>query len=383
MTLTAAADLFNVEAIVDEAHRLEPDAEYFEYLDGVDVYCDSLEREAGCTPEGRVATYNGLVRSLVNQARIRRNMRQHPEIASLSVGRPVFIIGFPRTGTTLLHNVLAQNPDLRCPNLWELMNPAGPRDAAQQEETANQTQDYVEWYYRSAPRMSMVHPMDARRPDECQRLLGNAFRTPIYWIRHDVPTYAEWFVRQDLTSAYEFHKTQLKNILWRLPGSVPVLKDPFHIWNLDALVKAYPTARYIFLHRNPAVSVLSTCRLAEVARCACSDRSDPIGIGRFWLDHIERALARLPETRRAAMADKPTLDILYSDLTRDTIGTVKRICSFLEVPFTDEAARRTQAFLTENPLQKQGVQTYTAEEFGLDRNELDERFSAYRREYGL
>jgi hypothetical protein len=388
MTAVAAAaapsveELFDADSIVEEAQRREPDAgRSFDYLDGLEALCDSLSREARCTYEGAVATRAGLVQSLVNQVLIRRHMHEHPEIASRSVGRPVFIIGLPRTGTTMLHNVLAQHPDLRCPNLWELMNPAGSRDSAEQQKAADAAQEYVEWYYRSAPRMRMVHPMDARRPDECQRLLTNAFRSPIFWIRFNVPSYAEWFLQHDLSRAYEFHRTQLKNILWRIPGDVPVLKDPFHIWNLDALARAYPEARYIYLHRDPADGVASTCCLAEVCWGARSERVDRHEVGRFWLDHIERMLNRLPEVRRAV--DKPILDIRYQDLTRDTFGTVQRICDFIDVPMTHEAAHRVRAFLTENPLRKHGSYTYTAEEFGLDRGELSERFAAYRREYGV
>jgi hypothetical protein len=129
--------------------------------------------------------------------------------------------------------------------------------------------------------MPVVHPMDARRPDECQRLLGNAFRTPIFWLRHDVPSYAVWFLRQDLTRAYAFHRTLLQNILWRIPGAVPVLKDPFHISNLEALAKVYLAGRFIFLHRDAAVSVVSTCKLAQVCRGGRSARQDPKSIGRF------------------------------------------------------------------------------------------------------
>jgi len=310
-------------------------------------------------------------------------MREHPEIASQPIGRPVFIIGLPRTGTTLLHNALAQHPDLRCPNLWELLNPAGPRDPAQHQQLMQQAEAYVEWYYRSAPRMRVVHPMDAQRPDECQRLLGNAFRTAIYWLRYNVPSYAAWLVEQDFTRAYQYHQTLLRNILWRIPGQTPVLKDPFHIWHFEALARVYPTARYVFLHRDPVVSVASTCSLSEICRSARSDHIDRREIAGFWLPQIHRALTRFSVVRRAAIPDSAGLDVRYDDLTRRPLETLQRICAFIEAPVTEEATRRFRAFLTENPLQKHGVHTYTAEDFGLNRGELIERFAGYRDEYGL
>lgn len=384
MTTVSVDDAFRVDAIVEEARRLEPDGgEPFAFLDGLEALCDSLEREAGCSPQGRLATHNGLVHGLVTQARVRRNLREHPEIAAQPVGRPVFVIGLPRTGTTFIHNALAQHPGLRCPNLWELRNPAGPRDPTTYEAAADAAQAYVEWYYASAPRMRIVHPMDARRPDECQRLLSAAFRTPIYWLRHRVPGYADWLERQDLTPAYAYHRAQLQHILWRIPGAVPVLKDPFHIWFLPALVRAYPEARFVHLHRDPAVSVPSTCSLSEICRGATSDRVDRREVGRFWLARIERALARLPEVRREHLAGKDVLDIRYPELTGDRLGTIARICDFIGVPLDDEAARRVRAFLAADPLKQHGAHEYSAEDFGLDRDELGARFAAYRREYGL
>ncbi len=384
MRMTSVDDAFGVDAIVEEARRLEPDAGHpFAFLDGLEALCDSLEHEAGCSPQGRLATHNGLVHNLVTQARVRRHLREHPAVAASAVGRPLFVVGLPRTGTTFIHNVLAQHPGLRAPNLWELRMPAGPRDPAQQAAAADAAQAYVEWYYASAPRMRTVHPMDARRPDECQRLLSAAFRTPIYWLRHNVPGYADWLGRQDMTAAYEYHKTQLRTILWRIPGAVPVLKDPFHVWYLDALVRAYPEARLVHLHRDPAHSVPSTCSLSEICRGATSAQVDRHAIGRFWLGQIERALARLPELRRTALAGTPVLDVRYDELTGDTLGTIARICEFVEVPLTAEATARIEAFLAADPLKQHGEHRYAPQDFGLDRDDLRERFAGYRDTYGL
>ena len=373
---------FEVEKIIEDALAIEPRAERsLVFLDGLQALCDSLEREANCTPDGRLATHNGLVQSLVTQARVARHRELHPEVAHIAVEHPVFIIGLPRTGTTLLHNLLALHSDLRCPNLWELLNPAGERDPAQQEDAIKQAKAYVEWYYRSAPRMPTIHPMAAMRPDECQRLLGNAFRSPIYWIRYNVPSYAEWFLGQDLRCAYQFHKVQLQSILWRIPGRIPVLKDPFHIWNLEALAAIYPNARDLVLHRDPAVSVMSTCSLTATARGARSACISLTEIGLFWRDHIDKALARLPASRASAIPAHAALDIRYSDLIQDAMGTMRRVCDFLDIPLNDETAGRIREFTAENPLQKHGVHSYTNEEFGLNRNDLVERFAAYRREY--
>jgi hypothetical protein len=375
---SAGADVFNPGRILAEAAQIEPGCE-FDHVDGLEVLCESLAREAKCTASGAVATRDGLVQSLVMQARVRRQAHEQPEVAAVPVDHAVFIVGFPRTGTTLLHNLLAQNPGLRCPNLWELLTPAGARSVGEQTAARRRAEAYVEWYYKSAERMPAIHPMDAGRPDECQRLLTNAFRSPIYWVRHDVPSYAQWLNRQDLTRAYQFHRLQLQSILWRIPGAVPVLKDPFHIWNLSVLGRVYPRARYIFLHRDPAVSLVSTCSLTAVARGARSQHIDGPAIGRFWLGQFEEVLDRVEADRRATVPEGAALDIDYKDLTRDPMGMAQRISAFLDVPFSAEATARTQAFLDENPLRGKGAHDYAASDFGFAKGQLDERFAPHRR----
>jgi hypothetical protein len=379
-----AADFLSIDNIISDAGRLEPDAqEPFDFLDGLDALCRSLTREAHCTPDGLSHARNSLVHCLATQVRVRRNLRETPEIAAVSVGRPVFIIGLPRTGTTLLHNILSLHPDLRCPNLWELVYPAGLTTTEEQEAVADRLQNDLDQYYRIAPRVAMVHMLNARGPDECRWLLGHAFYSPIYWVRYDVPSYAEWFLQKDAGDAYAFHVSQLKNILWRVRGGVPLLKDPFHIWNLDALAGAYPAARYIHLHRDPVASISSTCSMTAVVRETLSNQVDRAEIGHFWTMQIEGVLSRLPAVRRTAMAGEAILDIRYEDLTRDPIAALKRVCGFVRIPFSDETERRAQAFLAENPLQKKGVHTYSTEEFDLRDDELRERFASYREDYGV
>ncbi|HXO69098.1 MAG TPA: sulfotransferase [Bradyrhizobium sp.] len=385
MAMTSeATDFLTVDDIISDVGRLEPDAdEPFDFLDGLDVLCRSLTQEAHCTPDGLSKARNSLAHCLATQVRVRRNLREAPEIAVVPVERPVFIIGLPRTGTTLLHNILSLHSDLRCPNLWELVYPAGLPSTEEQEKAADAMQNDIDEYYRITPRVAMVHMLDARRPDECRWLLANAFYSPIYWIRYDVPSYVEWFLQKDAGGAYAFHLSQLKNILWRIRGGVPLLKDPFHIWNLDALARAYPAARYIHLHRDPVASISSTCSMTAVVRETLSNQVDRAEIGRFWAMQIERVLSRLPTLRRTAMAGKAILDIRYQDLTRDPIATVKSVCRFIGIPFSAETERRARAFLAENPLQKKGVHTYSADEFGLSDDGLRERFVSYRENYGV
>lgn len=379
-----ATDCLAVDQIISDVRRSEPDAEGpFDFIDALDALCRSLAEEAHCTPDGVRNARNSLAHGLATQVRLRRSLVENPEISEVSVDRPVFIVGLPRTGTTLLHNVLSLHPDLRSPSLWELVYPSGLTRIEEQEDVADRMQNDLDHYYRMAPRVAMVHMLDARRPDECRWLLGHAFQSPIYWVRYDVPGYADWYLQKDASEAYAFHLLQLKSILWRKGGGVPLLKDPFHIWNLEALLRTYPTARFIHLHRDPVASITSTCSMTAVVRETLSDRVDRAAIGHFWTAQIEQVLGRLPALRRTTIPDNAILDIRYQDLTRDPIATVKRICAFIGIPFADGTERRARSFLAENPLQKKGVLAYSADEFGLRDEQLRERFARYREDYDV
>ncbi|HZN19384.1 MAG TPA: sulfotransferase [Micromonosporaceae bacterium] len=383
---TAREDVrFDVPSLVADAAAAAGVAPTeFAFLDALEVLASSMDRQAQLTVPGRAAVRGALVAALCAQARLRRAVALHPEIATTEVTRPVFITGLLRSGTTLVHNLLAQHPGVRAPALWELMNPVGERgDAASYAALADAAQAYVEEYYQVAPDLPKIHFLDARRPDECHRLTANTFTTMVYEARYRVPDYAEWLRSVDHTPAYRFHRAQLQAILWRLPGGPVVLKDPFHLWYLPALAAAYPQARIVQLHRDPAVTVPSTCSLCVTIRGARSDTTDRAEIGQHWLAQVERALAALPQVRSTALATTPVLDVRYADLMADPIGTLGGVCEFIEAPLTTEAERAMREYLADNGATKHGRHRYSAAEFGLDESDLRRRFMSYRHEYGV
>jgi hypothetical protein len=353
------------------------------FLDALGVLADALDGQAHLTAAGRVAVRGALLGALSLQLRLAAAIAAHPEIAATPVDAPVFVTGLLRSGTTLVHNLLALHPGLRAPALWELMNPVGERaDGAAYERLADAAQSYVDEYYRVAPDLPKVHFLDARRPDECHRLTGNTFTTMVYEMRYRVPAYADWLAATDHAPAYQFHRAQLRAILWRRPGGPAVLKDPFHLWQLPALVGAYPDARIVQLHRDPVQTVPSTCSLCVAVRVARSDAIDRVEIGRQWLGRIEAALGAQPAVR-AELAGVPLLDVRYADLVADPIGTLGRICDFIGTPMTADAERAMRAYLDRNTATTHGRHRYAAADFGLDEIDLSRRFADYRHDYGV
>ena len=384
MTTSQSRDAaLDVDSLVWEARARmgSTDGEDLAFIEELEILAHSLDSEARLTAEGRVAVRNALISSLLTQLEMRRNLVDHPEIQEVHIVQPIFIIGLLRTGSTLVHNLLAQHPDLRVPNLWELMYPTKTTET--HEELADKAQAYVEEYFRVAPQLKVIHFLDARRPDECQRLLGNTFQSMVYEMRYRVPGYANWLRKHDLTQAYQYHQLQLKHILWRIAGDRVVLKCPFHLWSLNALVHTYPTARFIYLHRDPTAILLSTCSLCATIRAARSNYVDRDEIGQHWLAQIERGIKQVQKVRPIYLNDKPVLDVRYDDLMRDTLGIMNQICTFIGVRMTEEAERRMRLYLANNQQGKHGIHRYAAEDFGLDSLEIDRRFHAYRIQYEL
>lgn len=376
--MTGTLELTADSVVSEAARRRGVEPEEFRFRTSLDRLTDSLARESHLTAEGSRIVRSTLVATLELQITLDRLIARHPEIVTTPVPRPIFITGLLRTGTTLVHNLLAQHPDLRVPALWELMNPATERqNASGYTELADQAQRYVDEYHKVAPELPRIHFLDARRPDECQRLVGNTFASMVYEMRYRAPAYGAWLAGKDMTAEYQYHRRQVQAMLWRMPGAPVVLKCPFHLWSLTALTAAYPDARVIHMHRDPAETVPSTASLCAVIRRARSERVDRIEIGRQWLRRIEPVITDVADTRRAIPAGQ-VLDVRYRDLVRDPVAQIARICDFAGVPMTEAATTGAHAYLAGNGPARHGQHRYHPAEFGLDAADLSRRFTAYR-----
>jgi hypothetical protein len=319
-----------------------------------------------------------LVGALVTQLRAARRRRLRPAVDAVPVPAPVFVTGLLRTGTTLLQNLLGEHPDVRAPRLWELLAPATEiRWPWQRAGLIRAARRYVTEYYTAAPAFRAIHPLDAERPEECHRLTGVTFTAEIYSLRYRVPGYTEWLRQQDFRAAYEYHRTLLRCLLSRRPGSGRVvLKCPSHLWHLDELTAVYPDAAVVRLHRDPEVCVPSVCSLTAVVRAARSSTVDKQEIGAYWLEHAHRGLsAQRPAAR--------ILDLRYQDLIADPVRAANVVCEFAGIPRTARAQARMRRFLDRNPQGKHGTHSYSAAEFGLSPAELRRRFADYRAAFGL
>ncbi|WP_437592105.1 sulfotransferase family protein [Sorangium sp. So ce1000] len=375
MSMIEAVSL-DPQSLVEQAQRQAGEhAGFSPFTANLAQLAAAIDAQARLSLSGRQRARSALVAALVTQAHAARIVARTPSVRDIEV-KPIVITGLFRSGTTFLQHLLAQHPDLHSPQLWELMAPASDDDEATLMAAAR---EYVDEYYRAAPQFRAIHELGADLPEECHRLLGVTFASPIYALRYRIPAYATWLDEQDPRVAYAYHRLLLQCMLSRRPGGHVVLKCPTHLWQMGALAAEYPEATVVRLHRSPAVAVPSICSLTAVVRAARSDDVDREEIGAYWLERVSVAVQRLDEPIPLA---NPPMDIRYADLVADPLGIVERICDRVGVPLTAVARERMTAYLGRPGHAGRG-NAYTAEEFGLSRAGLESRFANYIAAYDL
>jgi len=346
----------------------------------------SLKSEAKLNLFGRIAAREDITRILANRLKLQRDRREHPEIAAEEVRRPLFITGLPRSGSTLLYGLLAQDRSNRVPLNWETLHPSPPPEWATHEtdRRIDRAEREIRWFSRLAPEFRKIHPVGARLPEECVVILSHSFLSFQFSSTYFVPSYQSWLEQQDLSPAYRFHRQFLQHLQWRCGSERWVLKAPPHFPGLRALFSTYPDANVILTHRDPLEVVASVASLHTVLRQTFSDAVDPLEVGPevtlMLADDIRRGLQARDECRVPA---ERFFDVAYTALVDDPLATVRRIYAHFDLPLTAATEARIQRFLAEHPQDEHGRHEYSLEQFGLDADSERERYRSYRERFGL
>jgi hypothetical protein len=346
----------------------------------------AYERDAGLSLTGRIAARQDTVRLLANRLRLEGDRRRHPEIAAERIRRPIFVTGLPRTGTTLMHGLLAMDPATRAPRHWECIFPSPPPERVRYttDRRIAAAARQLRWFHRMNPEIRKIHPVGAQLPEECLIITSHSFLSFQFQTSHHVPSYETWLEQQDLRPCYAEHRRFLQHLQHRYRGERWALKAPAHLYGIDAIFAVYPDAAIVLTHREPLEVVASAASLHTVLRSTFSDTVDPVAVGREvttrWCEGMRRALA---VRDGGTVPAERFFDVSYTDLLRDPLGIVRRIYAHFDMPLTDVAENRMRRFLAENPKDKHGKHEYSLEQFGLDRDEEWKRYVWYRERFGL
>ncbi len=356
------------------------------FHEALGVLLKSLESDANLNFIGRVCAHSDILRMLCNRLRLQEDRRRHPQIAEQIIRRPLFITGLPRTGSTLLHALLAQDVSCRAPQTWEVMHPSPPpeRVSYNRDPRISKTASELKWLDIVMPGFRRVHLIDARLPQECIAITGHAFISYVFESMYFVYSYRSWHDSQDKRPAYEYHRQFLQHLQWRAPGDHWVLKAPSHLFALETLMQVYPDARIVMTHRDPLKVLPSCASFTEVLRGSFTDCLDRQKVGIEIAPHWQKgARLAIEFCQSNGNSDGRFLNVLYADLIRDPMAVVRLIYNHFDMALTDETEMAMLRFLAENPQNRHGVHLYSLEEFGLDRDTERRRFEFYTSFFGI
>lgn len=334
---------------------------------------------------GRLLAQRGLLRCLANRLRIAEYLRRNPGTEDIPVPAPAVITGLPRSGTTFLQRIMAQDPRTRTLRAWELFDPVPrSRDGASVPDSRRvQAQRAMKlkrnWLYspHGQDRVKAIHHFEADDPEECHWLLRNSFRNWGFVLWGAGEEYARWFVKQDLTGAYRYYRKQLQILTANGGAGRLLLKYPGHLGSVDELIRVFPNAKILWLHRNPMDSVPSVCSLAMAASSLNTNAADPERIGRMMLERMVWLVRKGMEARRRH-PEEQFLDLHYRDLIRDPVQTVLRIYRFLGWRADPDLEDRLRGYVARDRESRSGVRhDYRPEDFGLTRERIGEEFRGY------
>jgi Sulfotransferase family len=352
------------------------------FLEPLDVLVYSLAHDARVEGPALERAREMLTGVLVKRLRLVDDRQRHPEIQQQEIAGPIFIVGQPRSGSTHLHALMACVGGLRAPLFWEMSAPSPPPDRATFED--DERIALVQKAIGDMPEGLMVrHPMSATRPEQCNLLNDWSFINQAWTASFSIPTYLDWLLDADFRPAYEAHRRTLQHLQWRVPGRW-VLKYPKHLLSMPALVEAYPDARFVWTHRDPAVVIPSVLSLTGFMRQSNTPDFDPVRFGREWVVMEEIALHRGIAARDGGVYPAAqNTDVHFADLMNDPVSAVEQVCQHAGVRFGAESRRRVDEWTESHPRTKYGVHRYRAEDFGLETGRIRDRFAFYTSRFSV
>jgi hypothetical protein len=378
-------DRFNPDRLVAEAVERSGADDFGEptWQEGFDLLLEGFQSESRLHEVGVEVAAGDIVNHLTNRLGIIDWRKEHPEIADVGIDQPIVIVGQPRTGTTILYDLLALDPTLRAPRTWEVDLPLPPPETATYETDPRiaQVDGTLAMADALIPGFRDFHPMGATLAQECVRITAGDFRSMIFPIQFRLRTYNGWLLHEaDLGPAYRWHRVFLQHLQSRHPAQQWLLKSPAHLWHLDELAREYPDAVVVQTHRDPLKVIASTSALAAHLRRMATSEPDIVEIASDYSEDIFLGLERGIDAReRSVIPPARIVDVQFAAFVSDPIATVHEIYEALGRELDDATELTMRMFLQTHPGDGGGGGTrYRFADTGLDPDALRERAAAYQ-----
>jgi Sulfotransferase family len=350
-----------------------------DFREGLDVLLESLARDADLAPASDAAVVGDLKRRLANRLEVEAWYREHPEIAKLSLRGPVDINGLPRTGTTALANMMSLDPQFRCLRGWEQAKPCPP-PTIEDENSDPRRLAFMQQMESVPAELKAMHLYDVDAAMEDTEVLGMAFHGQQYTL--PVYGYHAWWRGADLAQTFAYHRRVTLLLQSRRPPDLWLFKAPHHKFHLEALAAAYPDARFVMTHRDPAKVVPSYASIVSKIFPPARGQRDAKQLGREVSEHLrigmENAIAA-----RARLGEERFFDVHHRELNADPMGTLERVYAFLGLELRPDVRQALRDWQQANRSGAHGAHRYTAEQFGLSTAQLRSDYDFYIRHFDV
>ena len=380
---------FSSQSLLDKAIESTGLTDFGEipFKDGLDALVDAINAEKGLHENTVFYLQSKVVQILSNCLQITQLTRNNPEILNEKIIKPIIITGLPRTGTTILQTLIALDPNSRYLRNWETALNICPPPVLIHSATDPRIQEFnsiIDRLLQMAPALKAINGLNfiAGGTAECQNLMAHAFRSMEFCAGFSLRSYGEWLLSCDMKPGYRYHKLLLKILQHRSPNERWVLKAPMHLIALGLLVSEYPDARLVFTHRDPVSSMLSASSLVYNWSTLAVQHPDKKQIGRWFPRIWEQALQNALTVREKLGQDK-YMDVFFDTLNVDPVGTVASIYKHFGLSVGQGHKKRMQVWLKDNPRSSFGKHSYHADDFAMNREAEENRFSFYKNHFNV
>jgi hypothetical protein len=378
------ADILTADALIADA-MVATGLDTFDsdsFREGLDVVLTDINA-SDASEAGKARNRANIVQMLGDRLKTTDYLAKRPELLDRPVDRPLFVFGMPRTGTTLLSNLLACDPARRSPLTWEIENPVPPATTAtlktDPRAIAKLAQEKA--MLEARPEMGKYYRNSAVYPNECMFFMMHDFKALIYESRGRMQGYRDWLFAADMTSTYQYHKRFLQLLQADAPGAWN-LKMPSHGLWIDTLLQTYPDAQLVWAHRDPLTATSSFCSIISMAHMGYTGKIDHQWLGENCSYQAVLHADRIMDSRERLGHDR-IVDFHYADIMRDPMATIRKLYADLGDTLSTEAESAMQAWLDDNPQGKFGKHEYDLAQYGLSVETLMPRFERYLSAYDI
>jgi hypothetical protein len=350
------------------------------------IFVDALENEADLHLLGRIMARDEIVRALVNRLEVHATLARHPEILDERIASPVLVVGTGRSGTSILHELLAQDPAHRVALTWELLHPCPPPERATyttDPRIAAADQEYTFWHL-VAPEYRTMHENGGDVPNEDPLIDQLQFASDHFMGSYPVPTYARWLARADIGPVFRAHRRFLQLLQWRCPGERWVLKSPSYLAKLPQFFAEYPDAHVVLTHRDPLKVLPSLVSIMATLQWMHSDTVNVDAVVKAAVNGTAIAMDLVMRWRAdGTLPDDRIIDVRFDELVGEPGPTLRGVYDRIGATLTTDAEARMRAYLAARPRERHGRHDYDFADTGLDVSETRARFATYQAQYGI